>query len=66
MIQQILKIDQALKIVDHQIPDNEVDLFYRYALNEKWGITLTLHDDYSIKYPKLFKFLYKMIQPHLL
>jgi hypothetical protein len=65
MIDEILKIDQALKIIDHQLPDEEKDLFFRYALAEKWGISLTLHDDYSIKYPKLFKFLYKSIVPYL-
>lgn len=65
MIDEILKIDHALKIIDHQIPDEEKDLFFRYALQEKWNISLTLHDDYSIKYPKLFKFLYKMIEPYL-
>ena len=65
MIQKIIKIDQALKIVDHQLPDNEVDLFYRYALNEKWSITLTIPDDDSCRFPKLFKFLYKMIEPYL-
>ena len=66
MIQKIMKIEQALKIVDHQLPDNEVDLFYRYTLAEKWCITLTIPDDDSCRYPKLFKFLYRMIEPHLL
>jgi len=28
MIDEILKIDQALKIIDHQIPDEEKDLFF--------------------------------------
>lgn len=32
MILEIQKIEQALKIVDHQLPDNEIDLFYRYVL----------------------------------
>jgi hypothetical protein len=66
MIQKIIKIDQALKTVDHQLPDNEVDLFYRYALEEKWNITLTIPEDDSLRYPKLFKFLYRMIEPYLL
>jgi hypothetical protein len=66
MINKIMNIDKALKIVDHQLPDNEIDLFYRYALNEKWNITLTIPDDDIFKYPKLFKFLYRMIEPHLL
>ena len=57
MINEILKIEQALKIVDHQLPDNEIDLFYRYALYEKWRITLSLHDDHTLRYPKLFKIL---------
>lgn len=65
MIDQILKIEKALNIIDHQIPDNEKDLFFRYALMQKWNIALTLHDDFSVKYPKLFKILYKSIEPHL-
>ena len=65
MINKIMKIDQALKTVDHQLPDNEVDLFYRYTLEEKWNITLTIPDDDSLRYPKLFKFLYRSIFPYL-
>jgi hypothetical protein len=64
MIDKIHTIDKALKIIDHQIPDNEVDLFYRYTLQEKWGIILVIEEECT-RFPKLFKFLYKSIFPYL-
>ena len=59
------RILQALKMIDYEIVDTDLDFFINYVLEKHYNIYKPLYTEYRLVPPKYFFFIYKLILPYL-
>jgi hypothetical protein len=60
----VTPIDNALKKIDFEIPDDDRTNFYTFVFKKKWNIEMN-YDVREYRPPKYFNFLLKLIDEHL-